>query len=417
MRRRLLLGGAVAVALLVAAAGAAFVLLRSAEPGDVRGSSTEEFVTTEATAPAKPPEPGVIWPTYGYTADRLRVWTGGDIRPPFKRLWLFRARDLVEFPPAVAYGRLYFANGRGDLFAVNAKTGKRAWRYRTGRCTAAAPSVDRHIVYMTFLNKLPCNTKKKKGIEGELIAFRSNWGRIVWRRTIGPTESSPLVSRGYVYVGDWTGRVYAFVARTGKVAWSFKTGGKIKGSVAISGDRLFVGSYDHNVYALDARTGKLLWKAGAQNRRFRHRGTFYATPAVAYGRVYIGATDSKVYSFGAGSGKTRWVQGTHGYVYSSAAVWRKRVYVGSYDQRLYALDAATGDAIWKFKSNGSISGSPTILNGVVYFSTLKRKTYALDARTGRELWNFPDGQYTPVVTDGERLYLVGHARVYGMVPR
>ena len=59
----------------------------------------------------------------------------------------------------------------------------------------------------------------------------------------------------------------------------------------------------------------------------------------------------------------------------------------------------------------------TVLNGVVYFATLEEKTYALDARNGRLLWSFEDGKYTPVVADAERLYLVGHARVYGMVER
>jgi hypothetical protein len=43
------------------------------------------------------------------------------------------------------------------------------------------------------------------------------------------------------------------------------------------------------------------------------------------------------------------------------------------------------------------------------------RTYALDARTGKRLWSYPDGQYTPVVADIDRLYLVGHARLYGMV--
>jgi hypothetical protein len=33
------------------------------------------------------------------------------------------------------------------------------------------------------------------------------------------------------------------------------------------------------------------------------------------------------------------------------------------------------------------------------------------------LWTFTDGQYTPVVSDGERLYRVGHARLYGLAPR
>ena len=138
---------------------------------------------------------------------------------------------------------------------------------------------------------------------------------------------------------------------------------------------------------------------------------------VAYGRVYIGSTDGKVYSFGAASGKLRWSQGTGGYVYASPAVWQKTVYVGSYSDRFYALDAATGDVKWRFQANGDISGSATVLNGVVYFSTFDELTYALDARSGKVLWTFRDGKYAGVVADAERLYLVGHARVYGMVER
>ena len=58
-----------------------------------------------------------------------------------------------------------------------------------------------------------------------------------------------------------------------------------------------------------------------------------------------------------------------------------------------------------------------MLNGVVYFSTFDEITYALDARTGRQLWTFRDGKYGGVVADRERLYLVGHARMYGLVER
>jgi hypothetical protein len=151
--------------------------------------------------------------------------------------------------------------------------------------------------------------------------------------------------------------------------------------------------------------------------RFGSTGNFYATPTLAYGRVYIGATDGKLYSFGASSGKLRWSQSTGGYVYSSAAVWRDRVYVGSYSQRFFCMDAATGNILWQFKANGPISGSPTIIAGRVYFATLKGTTYALDARTGSRLWTYPDGKYSPVVADADRLYLTGNARVYGLVEK
>jgi outer membrane protein assembly factor BamB len=408
--KRWIAAGVAAVVLVALGAGGAFVLHRKQQEHDVRGSSTVEFVPEELAA-AKPEEPRVAWPTYGYDPERQRFANGISLAPPFKRVWTFRAQNLIEFPPAVAYGRLYFSNNSGTTFAISARTGKRAWKYESNRCQAASPAVYRHVVFLTFLNRPPCNAKKVG--DGQLIAFHAGSGRIKWRKRIGPSESSPVVVDDTVYVGDWTGRVYAFAARTGKLWWAFKTDGRVKGAVAVSGGRVYVGSYDHHVYALNAQSGKLIWKAGAQ-QRLGHRGSFYATPAAAYGRVYVGATDGKMYSFGATSGKLRWVQSTGGFVYSSPAVWRRRVFVGSYSGRFFAFDAATGDVRWRFKANGPISGAPTVIAGRVYFSTLKRRTYALDARTGRPVWTYPDGKYSPVVADPERMYLVGYARVYGL---
>jgi outer membrane protein assembly factor BamB len=92
------------------------------------------------------------------------------------------------------------------------------------------------------------------------------------------------------------------------------------------------------------------------------------------------------------------------------------VLVGSYDGFFYALDAATGDVRWRYDAAGPISGSATVLAGLVYFSTLRERTLALNAGTGKLVWSFPDGKYSPAVSDGERLYLVGYGRLYGMTP-
>ena len=393
---------------------AAYALNLRSQERDVRGSPTVEFIPLELPPP-KPVEPGVLWPMWGYDGARRRVASGVSLAPPFRTVWRFRARSLVEYPPAIAYGRLFFANNDGVVFAISAKTGKRAWKFESNRCQAMSPAVDDHVVYATFLNRPPCNATGS-ALDGEVAAFTAGSGRVVWRKTIGPSESSPLVERGSVYVGDWNGRVYRFAAADGRLLWSFQADGKVKGGVAKSGGRIYFGTYGHKVYALNASTGKLVWTAEAQPR-FGSMGNFYATPAVAYGRVYIGSTDGKVYSFGATSGALRWSQSTGGYVYSSAAVWRRKVYVGSYSHWLYCLDAATGDVRWRFLANGPISGSPTIVAGRVYFATLNERTYALDARTGREVWTYPDGKYTPVVADSDRLYLTGYARLYGLEQR
>jgi outer membrane protein assembly factor BamB len=204
------------------------------------------------------------------------------------------------------------------------------------------------------------------------------------------------------------------------VRWSFRAHSKIAGSLALFDGVVYVGSYGSRVYALDAITGEPHWITTVEPGLLAEFGSsgFYATPAIAYGHVYLGDLDGREIALDAGTGKVLWARRIGGRIYSSNAVYRRTVYVGSLEgHALRALDAATGDTRWTFsKADGPIIGSPTVLGGLVYFSTLARTTYALDALTGRVVWTFPDGEYSPVVADLHRLYLVGLGRVYGLSP-
>lgn len=421
MSRRTVAIVAGALVVLVGGAATGWVLVERRQARDVRGSSTEEFVATDVPDPQRPPPTTggasdvVSWPTNGYANERVRI-SPYDHRPPFRQRWLFRGRALLEFPPSIAYGLLYVTNNSGVTFAVDTDTGKERWRHDSGRCAAATPAVAGELVVQSFLNRPPCNSKRSPfELDGAVIAFDARTGTVRWRATLGPTESSPLVVDDRVLVGDWRGDVVALDLETGRRVWAYRTGDRVKGAVAASGDLAVAGSYDGRLYGLDVRTGALRWRSASQDR-LGGRGNFYSTPAIAYGRVYIGSTDGKVYSFGASSGDLLWSRSTGGYVYSSPAVWRRIVYAGSYSGRLFALDAATGDVRWSFRANGPISGAPTVMAGLVWFATLERRTYALDARTGSAVWTFPDGEYTPLVADADRAYLVGYARIHALDP-
>ena len=361
-----------ACAVLAASGLTAFVLHRKHEFRNIHGSSSVEFVTTQAK-PTRPEE-GVAWPRYGFDLAGTRN-AGYRLRPPFRRVWAFNNNaTLLEFPPAVAYGKLFLPTWDGRFLALDARTGHLLWRHRSGRCGWGTPVVWRLLVINTYIGH-ECGSPIP-GTDGEIVAYAQRTGAVRWRFRLGPCESSPLVVGGLVYAGDWHG----------------------------------------HVYALDVRTGKQVWRASAQPR-LGHTGWFYSSPAIAHGRVFIGSTDGKVYSYGARSGKLRWSYTTGGYVYASPAVWRDRVLVGSLDGVFYAFDAATGAVRWRFRANGGISGSASIVDGVVYFSTLAHRTYGLEARTGRAVWIYPDGEYTPVVADSHRLYVVGYRRVYAFIQR
>ena len=258
--------------------------------------------------------------------------------PPFRRVWMFRARQLLEFPPAIAYGRLYFANNSGVIFAVNAKTGKRAWSSRRAAAWPRRPPSPATPSSQAFLNRPPCNSEARR-------AARGRGGRLR-----GGLREDPLADahrpdrvlaarRERASSTSATGAAASTRSTSGRAACAGRSR-RAAGSRARSrcrGGRLYVGTYDGHVYALDATHGQADLARVGRRTGFGGRGQFYSTPAAAYGRIYIGSTDGKVYSFGATSGKLRWSQGTGGYVYSSPAVWRQTVYAGSYSGRFYAL--------------------------------------------------------------------------------
>jgi outer membrane protein assembly factor BamB len=170
------------------------------------------------------------------------------------------------------------------------------WRYTSHRCGWSSPALAGHLLFATFIGNAECHASRGGG---ELIAFSPETGHIHWRRAIGPSESSPLVEDGTLYVADQDGYVSAFAAGTGRLRWRFNTGAPIKASPSLAYGRIYIGNYAGEMVALAARTGRLVW------RSFGY-GNFYSTAAVNAGRVYVGSLDGRVYAFSARNGAVLW---------------------------------------------------------------------------------------------------------------
>jgi outer membrane protein assembly factor BamB len=361
----------------------------------------------------------VNWPTYGLNAARTHA-APFELVPPFRVIWKQTGdRSLIEFPPIVVDGRLYVGTNHGLVLALDAATGRVVWRRQLGRCIASSPVITAGALIVGVMAAPPrCDAD----IASYVIALDARDGRTRWlRHSRGPVETSPLVENGTVAFGSWDGRVVALDAATGSTRWTFATAGPIKAGVAGKNSTLYVASYDGSMSALDARSGRVRWTtfAGAP---------FYATPTVAGTRVIAATTDGVVHALASGSGAVLWTRRIGRFVYSAAAVARGRVFIGSYDHRLYALDVRTGRALWAHSAPGPVSGAPTVLGRLVYYSSCgscsryeanprARRTFAVEAANGSEVWSFPDGEYSPVVTDGVRLYLTGYTAVYALVPK
>jgi outer membrane protein assembly factor BamB len=397
-----------------------------------RGSPTIEFVTTLKAPEQKRPRRVVLrlpWPTYGLKVQRTHTATDFHLKPPFRLRWTFKAHHVLEFPPSIAYGRLYVANQRGRFFAIHHRTGKIVWQRRFNHCSASSPTVAYRVVYHAWMQPLPCN-RYPRSQPGMITAMAARTGKLIWTFRGGAFETSPLVIGKTLYAGSWNHKLYAVNIYTGKARWTFTADGEVNSSPAYSAGKVYFGTDAGSLYAIDARTGRVRWKAEAGSR-LGGREYFYATPTIAYGRVFIGNADGTLYAYGAASGRLLWAQHAGTYIYTAAAVWKRRVYVGTYDGYFMAFDAATGDRLWRFSASAAVHGAPSVIDGIVYFAACPRcgsvasrfakqgdrGTYGLNALTGKQVWHWPDGIFSPAVADSQHLYIVGRSRVFSFAPK
>jgi outer membrane protein assembly factor BamB len=362
--------------------------------------------------------PLVDWPLFGRVPERTHYLPteGRDLDPPLREAWSINTHALIEFPPAIAGGVAYVANKYGDVRAVRLRDHTVLWERVTDHRLSGpptfvtAPVYHQGSVFLAFL-------------DGDLVAVDAASGKTAWKRNLhAHLESSPLVVGDSVYLGDDRTDLLALRASDGKLRWRFNSPGAIKASPSYHDGRVYVADYQAAMFGLDAASGKLLWRTNTSKVRPFGDGGFYSSPAVAFGRVYAARDDGTVYAFEERTGEVAWFFKTHNYVYGSPAVadvpgTPPSVYIGGDDEHLYALDARDGKQRWRFDVGGPVPGTSTVIGHTVYTSSFKtRATIGVDARSGKRSFSLRQAGYTPVLSDGRRLFAVGYYELIGLEP-
>jgi outer membrane protein assembly factor BamB len=360
----------------------------------------------------------IDWPLFGRIPERTHYLPdeGRDLDPPLRETWSVNTNALIEFPPAIANGIAYVVNKYGNLKAVRLRDRKILWERvpdpkQEGPPTdTTAPVYHRGLVFIAFE-------------DGELVAIDAANGKTAWKRNLhAHLESSPLAVGGDLYIGDDRTNLVSLWAASGKVRWQFNAPGAIKASPSFHDGKVCVADYQASMYCVDASNGKVLWRTNTTRVAPFGSGGFYSSPAIAFGRIYAARDDGTVYAFDEGTGKVDWFFQTHNFIYGSPAAAHvpgtpPSVYIGSYDEHLYALDARSGRRRWRYDVGGAVPGTAVVIGHTVYTSSFKtRKTIGIDVRTHRRTFSLHQAGYTPVVSDGRRLYALGYFALVGLEP-
>jgi outer membrane protein assembly factor BamB len=197
-----------------------------------------------------------------------------------------------------------FPGGDGWLYAFNARTGERLWKFDLNPKDAVWPKTrnygistpvfsDGHVFMSVGQDPDHPNGVGhayciKPGGKGDITASGRVWQYDQIRRSI----STAAVADGLVYVADMQGVLHCVDAKTGKPFWTYDTLAPVWGSPLVADGKVYLGDQDGDVAVL---------KAGTELKKIAEidmGDSVYSTPVPANGVLYI-MTKSALYAIAA----------------------------------------------------------------------------------------------------------------------
>ncbi|MEW5853232.1 MAG: PQQ-binding-like beta-propeller repeat protein [Myxococcota bacterium] len=248
----------------------------------------------------------------------------------------------------------------GSSTFLGPDTATQAWRANvSGKAGGAVVDVDGSVFIGTA--------------NGHVWALEPN-GTVRWSvRNLSTAVGVPaVVGNGLVVAGTSAGTMYAWNARTGAPAWTFKANAPITAAVTVGpGPRIHVATRSKGLLVVNA-DGVLQWQAnvGPMNG---------SSPTVdAEGNVYVGTSDGRVVALSA-TGTLRWqrVLARSSTTEGTAVLHAGTLYVGGTDGVMHSVVAATGATRWTLPLGAAISAVAVRDDGLIVVATVDGRVRAL----------------------------------------
>lgn len=215
-----------------------------------------------------------------------------------KKLWSFFASDAVYSSPVIAEGKVIFGCNDGELYALDAATGKLVW-------------VNKDATYSIESKPFVANGKVYYGAWDQYIRCVSvGDGKLIWQRICegsrvasgakryySPADAMPVVADGKLMIADRNMMLTILDANTGEPAGSAS---KVAATgISEDGKFVYLRKLDGNLAKIDS-DGKEVWSVSAR------LGALPAAPTQKNGVVYVCSGKGTVSAIAADSGKILW---------------------------------------------------------------------------------------------------------------
>ncbi len=269
---------------------------------------------------------------------------------------------------------LYFGNSLGYCKAVDKKTGKQRWQYKTEAMLFSRPAVgDKYVV-------LPTSDKR-------LIWIDKQRGKAKWQYAAdGPYVADGIVKDGILYQGGFK-TFQAWDVKRHRLLWQYDDiNNYCQAEPVIDGNDVIFGAWDTYLRSLDHRTGVLQWQwNNGRNVNLYSPGN--VVPVVTPERVVIVAPDRFTTALERKNGTELWREKNENKVRESLghSADGEIAYAKTMDGELVAMSTVNQyKMLWKVDLGFGYEHAPCIVlehNGYIYCGSRRGMLAVVNAGT------------------------------------
>jgi outer membrane protein assembly factor BamB/orotate phosphoribosyltransferase len=310
---------------------------------------------------------------------------------------------VAKSAPAIYRDSVMFGSDSGIFWCLQKKTGGVNWKYDTkseaSKGILSSPVISEGRVY--FGN-----------YHGRLYCLDASDGREIWNEHVCDwIGSSPCYANGYIYIGleydscIAAGGLAKFCAMSGRRVWEVPTRQMLHGSPVYSEKHcaIVVGTNDATVLVIHAGSGEVL-------RFLKVGGPVKYHCGLSEDLVVFGSFDGKIYVWNFVEDSLKLEIQTEDIVYSRPLISDGLAFVGCADHTIRVLDLRALYELKRIDVGEKVHSSPALVGQTVFLGTSGGELIGI-SRNSLEVthrWQFPERLTNSIVYDDGMLYVYAY---------
>ncbi len=312
----------------------------------------------------------------------------------------------LELVPALSGGRIFAADAKGRVKALDATSGEPIWETELKALISGGTGAGDGLVLLGTT-------------EGEVIVLDEESGEERWRMPVSSEIlSPPAASSGVVVVRTVDGKLFGLDSTSGQRVWTYDRAVPVltlRGTAApvIEGDIVLNGFDNGRLVAISLTDGRPLWESRitlpSGRTEIERMVDLDAEPIVVGDTVYAVTFQGRVAALDLYSGRTIWRRDMSSYAGIGADA--TNLYISDDKSHVWALDRYTSASLWRqTKLQARMVTAPVWHDGYIVVGDAQGYLHLMDQEDGQFVGRTrvdSDGIVVPPIVRGDTIYVLG----------